>query len=91
MDKIPTAEEMEQSGEYDDHQSMMIAFAKLHVKAALKSAAEKAQVMMVSNCSDHTPYYGACVSCGRIDNPEIPSESINESSILTAYPPENIK
>ena len=24
-----------------------------------------------SNCDDHTPYYGACVSCGRHDNPDI--------------------
>jgi hypothetical protein len=23
------------------------------------------------NCSDHTPYCGECISCGRSDNPEI--------------------
>ncbi len=23
------------------------------------------------NCSDHTPYRGACVSCGRVDNPDV--------------------
>lgn len=40
-DILPTAEEMEQSGEYEDYSSMMTAFAKLHVQAALKSAAEK--------------------------------------------------
>lgn len=42
MDKIPTAEEMEMSGQYDDYQSMMRAFAKLHVKAALEAAAKQA-------------------------------------------------
>lgn len=23
------------------------------------------------NCTDHTPYYGACVTCGRSDNPDV--------------------
>lgn len=32
MEKIPTAEEMEMSGEYEDYTSMMIAFAKLHLQ-----------------------------------------------------------
>lgn len=39
MNKIPTAEEMEQSGKYDDYHSMMIEFTKLHIKAALHAAA----------------------------------------------------
>lgn len=43
MNSIPTAEEMEQSGEYESYQQMMIAFAKAHVKAALEAAAEQAK------------------------------------------------
>lgn len=38
--KVMTAEEMEQSGQYDDYQSMMIAFAQMHVNAALQEAAD---------------------------------------------------
>lgn len=38
MNKIPTAEEMEQSGEYESYTSMMLAFARMHVEAALKAA-----------------------------------------------------
>lgn len=30
MNTIPTAEEMEESGEYNDYSSMMGAFARLH-------------------------------------------------------------
>ena len=40
MEKIPTAEEMEMSGEFESYQDMMIKFAKLHVEAALKAASE---------------------------------------------------
>lgn len=36
--KIPTAEEIEMMGEYDDYNSMMRDFAKMHVKAALNAA-----------------------------------------------------
>lgn len=42
--KLPTAEEMEMSGKYDDYQSMMRAFAKLHVEAALSSALENVRI-----------------------------------------------
>lgn len=42
MTKIPTWEEMESSGEYDDYSSMGIEFAKLHVQAALEIASTKA-------------------------------------------------
>jgi hypothetical protein len=69
---------------------MMRQFAKLHVKAALEAASENATVILVPNCSDHTPYRGACVTCGRHDNPDVPSEEVNEESILTAYPETNI-
>lgn len=37
---ILTAKELEVSGKYDSYQEMMIAFAKIHVEAALKAASE---------------------------------------------------
>jgi hypothetical protein len=40
--KIPTWEEMEASGNYDDYSSMARTFARLHVKLALKAAAQNA-------------------------------------------------
>lgn len=50
----------------------MIAFAKLHVKAALEAAAEKAEMK---------PYpYNGCSECGRDDM------DIDKKSILNAYP-----
>ena len=49
--KIPTAEEMEQSGEYDSYSSMMIAFDKLHVQAALEAAWENFEY--VDGCDTH--------------------------------------
>lgn len=41
---IPTAEEMEESGEYDDYTSMMLAFARMHVTAALEAAHRNQQL-----------------------------------------------
>ena len=54
----------------NDTKLAMIEFAKLHVQAALKEAAEKALVY-----ADEGGY----------------SEFVDESSILNAYPLENIK
>lgn len=65
---------------------IMIEFAKLHVKASLEAAYEKAKVVLVENCDDHTPYWGPCVTCGRYDNPMIPSNEVDKESILNAYP-----
>lgn len=44
MSDIQTWEEMEQSGEWDDHNSMAIEYAKRHVTAALKAASEQAEI-----------------------------------------------
>lgn len=44
MSKIPTWEEMEQSGEYDDYDSMARQFARNHVKAALETAHRNMQL-----------------------------------------------
>jgi hypothetical protein len=87
MDNIPTAEEflcikgvndsdMILSTTIDDVTKTMIEFAKLHVEAALKAAADKAE------CEE-----GAIVDLGF----EIISAGVNEESILNAYPLDLIK
>jgi hypothetical protein len=58
-------------------------YAKEVVKYTLEQAAEKGKVVMTENCNDHTPYRGPCVSCGRYDNPEIPTDMIDQQSILS--------
>lgn len=77
--------------ELDDITKMMVEFAQLHVTEALKMASEKAEVLMVDNCSDHTPYRGECGNCGSYHTYKVASEEINKDSILNAYPLENIK
>lgn len=73
-------------------QQFMTVFASLHVEAALKAASDVIDTIMIPNCDDHTPYYGACVSCGRYDNPmTLPGEELVKQSILTAYLLDNIK
>jgi hypothetical protein len=56
----------------DDINYAMVEFTKLHVQAALKAAAEKAELKAYS--------YTGCFECGREDM------SIDENSILNAYP-----
>lgn len=90
MDKIPTIEDLfkkysnlyqfeEGSSEYlidkEDFRSSIIEFAKLHVKAALEEAAEKADTYW-----DGNPY-----------DPENGSIAIDRDTIRNAYPEENIK
>lgn len=102
MSKIPTAEEyfakrykelgISHSDEIEDEdQKIAIEFARRHVKAALEAAADNAKVEMIENCHDHTPYWGACGSCGRYDNPDIATENVDRDSILNAYPLDKIK
>lgn len=72
--------------------SLGIDFAKLHVEAALKAAQEIIGKNTVPNCSDHTPFWGVCVTCGRYDNPEIPADNQTiKDDILKCYPLTNIK
>jgi len=56
---IPTAEEMEMSSEYDDYTSMMIAFATLHVQAALKEAGKIANAW--ENSGELEPKYSMLI------------------------------
>lgn len=100
LNKIPTAKEIVKETDQYSHiddcfdkvfysgfvESLMIEFAKLHVKAALEAAAENAKVIFVPNCNKHTPYWGACTNCGQYDNSDVPSSDIDSDSILTAYP-----
>lgn len=77
-DKIPTAEEFMKGcpPEKKEVSARLVAFAKLHVKAALEAAADN------SFCED--TYIG--------DDMEVCSSwNVNEESILNAYPEENIK
>lgn len=43
MEKIPTALELFQIGEFTKIQDAMVEFAKLHVEAALKEASKKSK------------------------------------------------
>jgi hypothetical protein len=78
-DTIPTAVEFLHNypGEPDDDTifKAMIDFAKLHVEAALKAASVSAEI---ENCGN--PY-----------DPSDDSKCVSETSILNAYPLDNIK
>jgi hypothetical protein len=37
---------------------------------------------VTNNCDDHTPYYGACISCGRHDNPDVLPDPVSIFKIL---------
>lgn len=65
----------------------MIEFAKLHVEAALKAAAEKVQI---SGDWGDEPWNGTEISVRDIDGNHM-ALSIDEKSILNAYPLSNIK
>lgn len=90
MEKIPTADEIIEKHYKEDKdedgnkilylwsiKNAMIEFAKLHVKAALEAAAEKAE------CEDE----GTFGRDGEVHEYYV----VNKQSILTAYTDENIK
>jgi hypothetical protein len=64
--------------DFDNIPDLMIEFAKLHVEAALKAAAENAETYEYQ-------YEDPCTECGRT------SVYIKEDSILNAYPLSNIQ
>lgn len=87
MEKIPTAEEF--ARKYKDDQSQYKSlteyfqdFAKLHVKAALEAGANKANITRQHDGAS----LGQCI----IDK-EHRAVGIDRTSILKAYPLENIK
>jgi hypothetical protein len=71
-------------------ETIFIEFAKMHCKAQVEAICEKAKVLMIDSCSDHTPYRGECGNCGSYHTYKMPSDEINKDSILTAYLLENI-
>lgn len=73
----------------DDTNSAWIKQAKNAVKEIVELAIDKcakeanSKDVTSPNCSDHTPYWGACVTCGRIDNPNVITGSeVDKQSIL---------
>jgi hypothetical protein len=66
-------------------------YATFHVEAALKAAAGNAEVVMIESCSNHTPYWGVCGTCGSYSSELEPTEEVDKDSILKSYSLENIK
>lgn len=60
---------------FDNIPDLMIEFAKLHVKAALEAAADKAKVV-----DDPYSY------CGNTGSEYPPDQVVDKNSILNAYP-----
>lgn len=84
---IPTAEQIVNKYALDDgdllHDAAIIAmieFAKLHVKAALEAASEKARII-----NDPNSY------CGNTGSEYPPDQIVSKYSILNAYPDELVK
>lgn len=100
MNKIQTAEELFYNSKYNDYglihykdaAKIAIRLTKLHVKAALESAAEKVEIK-------RKPYFNLSkeeqLICSEVweEGCVVPSEGIvvNKDSILNAYPDELIK
>jgi isopentenyl diphosphate isomerase/L-lactate dehydrogenase-like FMN-dependent dehydrogenase len=79
---IPTAEQMIKSEEFDDTASMMRAFAKMHVKAALNAAVDAAMVTVRYEDKEEES------SLLHVDPNFI--ARINQDSIKNAYPLTNV-
>lgn len=79
-----TSEEFLNKGNFNNTTDMLIEFAKLHVEAALKTASECANLYLHNSGWKHSSDIKT-VKCHNYD------ASINEDSILNAYPLENIK
>jgi hypothetical protein len=84
MSKIPTAEDFKNWSGFTEETDRLIEFAKLHVKAALKEASEKANLYLHNSGWKHSSDIKT-VKCHNYD------ASINKVSVLNAYPLENIK
>jgi hypothetical protein len=86
--KIPTAKEFleNKNFRYADSQEM-IEFAKLHVKAALKAAAENATLLEDGVDIKSFRYY-ICNDTNYYNDVEV---DVNKESILSAYPESNIQ
>ncbi len=76
-------------GESYDRYAISIDNVKAAIKEIIEAVIDKCAVeaeskdVKVPACDDHTPYRGACVSCGRYDNPDvIISSEVDKHSIL---------
>jgi hypothetical protein len=86
MEKIPTAEEfivIYNSSPQKD--SLMVAFAKMHVEAALKAASENSYVEYIDLDTKEIFDYTDVITDDNV------GADVNKKSILNSYPLENIK
>lgn len=85
MEKIPTAEEfLDPSDSMMDNEDVkiaMIAFAKYHVEAALKAAVDNVTLLVDEEETGSKQY---------VHHYDYTHVDINEQSILTVYPLNNI-
>jgi hypothetical protein len=104
MNKIPTAEEFcknlqseyGETGEYKmyfaiDIPNKLREFAKLHVKAALEAANEKAKINVIPIDEEQWDIVPEIITAENIEDNEGIMLEIDENSILKAYPVSNIK
>lgn len=86
MEKINVEEILKKHGWEEKYSNFDLKEAiKEIVELAIDKCAKEANSKDVTspNCSDHTPYWGACVTCGRIDNPDVITGSeVDKQSIL---------
>lgn len=98
MNKIPTAEEMERSGKYDDYSSMMRAFARMHVKAALEAAKNEVRLKRITGWgtleypgpSDIDYINEVSYNTSGHGDSTFTKITVNTSDIIYAYPEKNI-
>lgn len=85
MEKIPTARQyMLSKMKYSPiHEELLIEFAKLHVEAALKAAAENSNLLLTDK-KGNTKTTSGYDAYGSI-------ATVNKKSILNSYPLDNIK
>ena len=92
---MKTALEFFQQGEYTTIPQIMVAFAKIHVEAALKSALEKAEMNDIDRPEDYHEEDGNGIS--KILNKNIFAcegyyhISLDDESVYDSYPLTNIK
>jgi hypothetical protein len=62
-------------------------YTKSVIKQSVETAAEKVEkkVIEIDGCDDHTPYRGACGTCGHYHMPKIEVISIDKQSITNTF------
>jgi len=93
MEKLPTVEEFLELWKDSKYpvSYQMKQFAKLHVKAALEAASEKANMLGITQHMNSAPdKYEDFVYVVDSNGPDY-GYTVNKESILNAYPLDNIK